>query len=96
MTSESDASRLKKVTEYASSSVLVDDGGLDSIPNEQIDSHVASMAQKSPCWQVIVKTTEERPKAWWLRGMMTYFKSGLSLMELEDGRLSISTWSAAR
>lgn len=94
MISSQDTARLKKLSEGHQSSRL-SDGELDEIPDDQIDKKVLQMALDWNSWKFIVNLTEKRSKDWWLRGMMTYFKDGLSLMELQDGRLVICTWSVS-
>lgn len=96
MISEPDRARLSLASKSAPSKPKISDGELDEIPDESMSTHVEAMAEEQGEWQFVVSTSSRRTKSWWLRGFMAYFREGITVLKMEDGRLAFCTWSCSR
>lgn len=93
MISEPDQARIKYLA--GGRDYRISDGELNKFQSaKKLNVAVALLAKQHPCSVIIVRLSKERPREWWLNGLMQYFLDGLSLMELEDGRLAVCTWMA--
>lgn len=93
MITQTDQARLNKLAESASSTPKISDGELDALGLADLQIKLREMTQKDDSWAVVVTTTEQHPRQWWLHLMMLFFRNGLSLMDMTDGRLAICTWA---
>jgi hypothetical protein len=94
MISEPDQARIKYMAESIGGKYRISDGELNKFQSaKKLNVAVALLATQHPRSVIVVRLTRERPRQWWIRGLMEYFLDGLSLLTLEDGRLAICTWA---
>lgn len=93
MISEPDQARIKYMAEGVGE-YRISDGELNKFQSaKKLNVAVTLLAKHHPRSVIVVRLTKERPREWWLNGLMQYFLDGLSVLKLDDGRLCVCTWA---
>lgn len=93
MISQVDQARINKVAESSDQVPKTSEGTLDDLSAPDVQLTLRAMSEEHPRWVVVVNPTQSRVTRWWLLNLMLFFRDGISVLTLDDGREAFCTWA---